>query len=96
MTQFPDRRTLANAFAFLLGAAPSIAQQGFTDAFPPAEFAARRERVVAQIGEGVAIRQMMNMCMSFDHRILDGQMAGQFVNWIKRRLEGWTPADVKL
>ncbi|HEY8681161.1 MAG TPA: dihydrolipoamide acetyltransferase family protein, partial [Candidatus Dormibacteraeota bacterium] len=48
------------------------------------------------IGDGVAIRQMMNMCMSFDHRILDGQMAGQFVNWIKRRLEGWTPADVKL
>jgi 2-oxoisovalerate dehydrogenase E2 component (dihydrolipoyl transacylase) len=48
------------------------------------------------IGEGVAIRHMMNMCMSFDHRILDGQMAGQFVNWIKRRLEEWTPADVKL
>jgi len=48
------------------------------------------------IGDGVAIRHMMNMCMSFDHRILDGQMAGQFVNWIKRRLEAWTPADVKL
>ena len=48
------------------------------------------------IGDGVAIRQMMNMCMSFDHRILDGQMAGQFVNWIKRRLEQWTPADIRL
>jgi 2-oxoisovalerate dehydrogenase E2 component (dihydrolipoyl transacylase) len=48
------------------------------------------------IGDGVAIRHMMNMCMSFDHRILDGQMAGQFVNWIKRRLEEWTPADVRL
>jgi len=48
------------------------------------------------IGDGIAIRNMMNMCMSFDHRILDGQMAGQFVNWIKRRLEEWTPADVKL
>jgi len=48
------------------------------------------------IGDGVAIRQMMNMCMSFDHRILDGQMAGQFVNWIKGRLEEWTPADIKL
>jgi 2-oxoisovalerate dehydrogenase E2 component (dihydrolipoyl transacylase) len=48
------------------------------------------------IGDGVAIRNMMNMCMSFDHRILDGQMAGQFVNWIKRRLEEWTPADVRL
>jgi 2-oxoisovalerate dehydrogenase E2 component (dihydrolipoyl transacylase) len=48
------------------------------------------------IGDGVAIRHMMNMCMSFDHRILDGQMAGQFVNWIKRRLEEWTPADIRL
>jgi 2-oxoisovalerate dehydrogenase E2 component (dihydrolipoyl transacylase) len=48
------------------------------------------------IGEGMAIRHMMNMCMSFDHRILDGQMAGQFVNRIKRRLEEWTPADIKL
>ncbi len=48
------------------------------------------------IGDGVAIRHMMNMCMSFDHRVLDGQMAGLFVNRIKRRLEEWTPADVKL
>ena len=48
------------------------------------------------IGDGVAIRHMMNMCMSFDHRILDGHMAGQFVNWIKRRLEEWTPADIRL
>ena len=48
------------------------------------------------IGDGVAIRHMMNMCMSFDHRILDGQMAGQFVNWIKKRLEEWSPAAIKL
>ena len=48
------------------------------------------------IGDGVAIRHMMNMCMSFDHRILDGQMAGQFINSIKRRLEEWTPATIKL
>jgi pyruvate/2-oxoglutarate dehydrogenase complex dihydrolipoamide acyltransferase (E2) component len=39
---------------------------------------------------------MMNMCMSFDHRILDGQMAGQFVNRIKKQLEEWTPAAIKL
>jgi len=48
------------------------------------------------IGDGVAIRHMMNMCMSFDHRILDGQMAGQFVNRIKKQLEEWTPAAIKL
>ena len=33
------------------------AQQGFTDAFPPEEFAARRARVMASIGNGVAIMQ---------------------------------------
>jgi len=39
---------------------------------------------------------MMNLCMSFDHRILDGYQAGQFVNWIKKRLEDWSPASIKL
>ena len=48
------------------------------------------------IGDGIAVRHMMNMCMSFDHRILDGQMAGQFINSIKKRLEAWTPAAIRL
>ena len=34
-----------------------IAQQGFTEAFPPEEFAARRAKVIAAIGDGVAILQ---------------------------------------
>ena len=38
-------------------ARPVAAQQGFTDAFPPAEFAARRARVMTRIGDGVAILQ---------------------------------------
>ena len=46
------------------------------------------------IGDGetdmIAIRQMMNMCLSFDHRILDGLTAGQFLAAIKRRLENFT------
>ena len=32
-----------------------FAQPVFTDIFPPEEFAARRARVMAQIGDGVAI-----------------------------------------
>ena len=48
------------------------------------------------IGEGIAVRSVMNMCMSFDHRIIDGQMSGQFVGWIKSRLEGGTPASLKI
>ncbi len=48
------------------------------------------------IGEGIAVRNMMNVCMSFDHRIVDGMMAGQFVGWIKQRLETWTPASIRI
>jgi 2-oxoisovalerate dehydrogenase E2 component (dihydrolipoyl transacylase) len=48
------------------------------------------------IGDGIAVRNMMNMCLSFDHRIIDGMMAGQFLSWIKKRLEEWTPANIQL
>jgi Xaa-Pro aminopeptidase len=41
---------------FLL-AAPLWAQPVFTDVFPPEEYAARRARVMARIGDGVAILQ---------------------------------------
>lgn len=54
------RRRPAVAALILLSvamAAPALAQQGFTDAFPPEEFAARRARVMLQIGDGVAILQ---------------------------------------
>jgi 2-oxoisovalerate dehydrogenase E2 component (dihydrolipoyl transacylase) len=48
------------------------------------------------IGDGIAIRHMMNMCLSFDHRIIDGMTAGQFLNFIKARLESWTPAAIRI
>jgi len=48
------------------------------------------------VGDGIAIRQMMNMCLSFDHRIIDGMMAGQFLGLIKKRLEEWTAASIRL
>src|SRR5437879_6409435 len=48
------------------------------------------------IGDGIAVRQMMNMAMSFDHRIIDGMMAGQFLGFIKKRLEEWTASSIKL
>lgn len=38
-------------------------------------------------GDVIAIRQMMNVCLSFDHRILDGLTAGQFLAALKGRLE---------
>ena len=48
------------------------------------------------IGDGIAVRNMMNMCLSFDHRIVDGMMAGQFLAFIKKRLEDWTAGTIRL
>ncbi len=48
------------------------------------------------IDDAIAIRHMMNMCLSFDHRIIDGMMAGQFLSAIKKRLEEWTPGSIRL
>ena len=48
------------------------------------------------IGDGIAVRDIMNMCLSFDHRIIDGMMAGQFLAAMKKGLEGWTAASLKL
>jgi 2-oxoisovalerate dehydrogenase E2 component (dihydrolipoyl transacylase) len=48
------------------------------------------------IGDGIAIRHVMNTCLSFDHRIIDGMMAGGFLGFIKQRLEDWNPASIRL
>ena len=48
------------------------------------------------VNDAIAIRQIMNMCLSFDHRIIDGMMAGEFLGSIKKRLEEWTPGSIRL
>jgi 2-oxoisovalerate dehydrogenase E2 component (dihydrolipoyl transacylase) len=48
------------------------------------------------IGDGVAIRHMLNICMSFDHRIVDGLQASQFTHFVKDRLEKWEPASIRI
>ena len=48
------------------------------------------------IGDAIAIRHVMNMCLSFDHRIIDGMMAGQFLALIKKNLEEWTASSIRL
>ncbi len=42
------------------------------------------------IDDAIAIRSMMNLEISFDHRILDGGKALHFLNAVKRRLESYT------
>jgi 2-oxoisovalerate dehydrogenase E2 component (dihydrolipoyl transacylase) len=48
------------------------------------------------IDDAIAIRHIMNICLSFDHRIVDGMMAGQFLGRIKQRLEEWTAGSIRL
>ncbi|MCY4651549.1 MAG: dihydrolipoamide acetyltransferase family protein [Dehalococcoidia bacterium] len=43
------------------------------------------------IGDGISIRSMMNLCMSFDHRIMDGAEASAFINSVKARIEAINP-----
>lgn len=46
-------------------------------------------------GDTIAIRSMMNLCMSFDHRVLDGAEAGAFMQSFKAGLESFD-ADTAL
>jgi pyruvate/2-oxoglutarate dehydrogenase complex dihydrolipoamide acyltransferase (E2) component len=39
--------------------------------------------------DSIAIRPMTYLCMSWDHRALDGAMAAQFLSTLKRRIEDW-------
>jgi 2-oxoisovalerate dehydrogenase E2 component (dihydrolipoyl transacylase) len=43
------------------------------------------------VGDGIAIRDMMNLGLGFDHRIFDGALAMQFLTHIKRQLEEFAP-----
>lgn len=46
------------------------------------------KRPVVQ-GEGIAVRDMMNLCMSLDHRVLDGAVCGRFLRSVKNRIESY-------
>ncbi|BBL79847.1 lipoamide acyltransferase component of branched-chain alpha-keto acid dehydrogenase complex [Rubrobacter xylanophilus] len=49
------------------------------------------KRPVVLEDDSIAVRSMMNLEVSFDHRILDGGAALRFLNAVKRRLESYTP-----
>lgn len=46
--------------------------------------------------DAIAIRSMMNICLSLDHRILDGLVCGRFLQAVKRRLESYGPGTINL
>jgi 2-oxoisovalerate dehydrogenase E2 component (dihydrolipoyl transacylase) len=45
------------------------------------------KRPVVVEGDGIAVRSMMNICLSFDHRAMDGLEAGNFLASLRLRLE---------
>ena len=49
----------------------------------------KRPVVIDDESEAIAVRPMTNLCMSWDHRALDGAEAARFLADVKTRLEGW-------
>ena len=45
--------------------------------------------VEAEGGDSIAVRPMVNLCLSFDHRAMDGADAARFLGAVKARLEQW-------
>ena len=37
----------------------------------------------------IAIRPMMNITLTYDHRLVDGAYAGRFLRDLRERLESW-------
>jgi 2-oxoglutarate dehydrogenase E2 component (dihydrolipoamide succinyltransferase) len=68
-----------------IGATPIINQPQV--AILDLEAVVRRPVVVG--GEAIAIRPMANLCLSWDHRALDGMMAAEFLADVRARIEGW-------
>jgi 2-oxoisovalerate dehydrogenase E2 component (dihydrolipoyl transacylase) len=51
----------------------------------------RRPAVVqSESGDSIAARSMMNVCLSFDHRIIDGAEASAFLQDVRSRFEAFS------
>ncbi|HEY0395791.1 MAG TPA: dihydrolipoamide acetyltransferase family protein [Candidatus Elarobacter sp.] len=49
------------------------------------------KRPVVREDDAIAVRSMMNVCMSLDHRVVDGAVASGFLSDLKKRLEAMGP-----
>src|SRR5204863_4666466 len=41
----------------------------------------------------IAIRPIMNLTLTYDHRLVDGALAGRFLRDLRQRLESWGESD---
>jgi 2-oxoglutarate dehydrogenase E2 component (dihydrolipoamide succinyltransferase) len=46
------------------------------------------------IDDAIAIRPMAYLTLGYDHRLIDGAVADQFMSHVKQTLENWDPAQV--
>ena len=53
------------------------------------ELITKQPRVVGD--NAIGVRSVVNMCLTFDHRVLDGHLAGAFLQDVKRRMEDYGP-----
>jgi len=70
------------------GALGSIASYPIIN--PPQAAIITMEAIVKRpwvINDAIAIRSIMNLCLSLDHRVLDGSIASRFLQSVKRQLE---------
>jgi len=44
-------------------------------------------------GDVIAIRPIMNLTLTYDHRLVDGALAGRFLRDLRERLQTWGEAD---
>jgi 2-oxoglutarate dehydrogenase E2 component (dihydrolipoamide succinyltransferase) len=43
--------------------------------------------------DAIAIRSMMNLTLTYDHRLVDGAYAGRFLRDLRERLQTWGESD---
>ena len=43
--------------------------------------------------DAIAIRSMMNLTLTYDHRLIDGALAGRFLRDLRAKLESWGESD---
>ena len=53
------------------------------------------KRPVVVDGDAIAVRSMVFLALSFDHRLIDGAVADQFMAAVKSRLEDWPEGEIK-
>ena len=40
--------------------------------------------------DSIAIRSLVHLTLGYDHRLVDGAVADQFMAYVKKTLEGWS------